>query len=174
MYISTGFTDALAEGLDLAQQARLFAKFALAGADTFITCWEDKAQWSNWRPLTAIRLGDDDGNPKTVGDATWTSAVPTPPYPDVSSGYNCTTGSYTEIAELYFGQGRTTFPVAHPTGMTREYRHFRDVCDDTIDARVYQGIHFRTGDELGAKLGREVARWVDEHACRGGIHTAQA
>ena len=48
--------------------------------------------------------------------------------------------------------------------MTREYRHFRDVVDDTIDARVYQGIHFRTADEVGAKLGRRVARWVERHA----------
>ncbi len=54
--------------------------------------------------------------------------------------------------------------MLHPTGTTREYRHFRDVWKDTIDARVYQGIHFRTADEVGAKLGRDVARWVDKHA----------
>jgi hypothetical protein len=164
MYNRTFRTYALMQGLDLAEQARLFGQFALSGADTFINCWEDKAHWSNWRPLTAIRLGEDDGNPKTDGDPTWASAIPTPPYPDVSSGYNCTTGSYMEVAELYFGQGRTTFILAHPSGMTREYRHFRDVCGDTIDARIYQGLHFRTADELGAKMGRAVARWVDRHA----------
>ena len=92
-------TYALAQGLDLAEQARLFAKFALAGADSIITCWEDKAHWSFWRPLTAIQLGNDDGNPKTEGDSGWTSAIGTPPYPDHSSGYNCNTGSYTEIGE---------------------------------------------------------------------------
>ena len=145
-------------------QARLFAKLSLANADTFITCWESKAHWSNWRPQTAIRLGEDDGNRKTDGDSAWTSAIGTPPYPDVASGYNCTTAAQMEIGELYFGQGRTTFTVLHPNGTTREYRHFRDVCNDTIDARVYQGIHFRTADEAGAKLGRDVARWVDKHA----------
>jgi hypothetical protein len=155
---------ALAEGLDIAEQARFFGKLSLANADTFITCWESKAHWSNWRPQTAIRLGDDDGNPKTDGDPAWTSAIGTPPYPDVASGYNCTTAAQMEIAELYFGQGRTTFTVLHPNGTTREYRHFRDVCHDTIDARVYQGIHFRTADEAAAKLGRDVARWVDKHA----------
>lgn len=91
-------------------------------------------------------------------------AIPTPPYPDVSSGYNCTTGSYMEVAETYFGHGRTTFAVVHPTGIMRTYEHFRDVWDDTIDARIYQGIHFRTADENGVQLGRDVARWVDQHA----------
>ena len=70
-----------------------------------------------------------------------------------------------EIGELYFGQGRTTFTVLHPTGTTREYRHFRDVWDDTIDARVYQGIHFRAADEVGAKLGRDVAAGSTSTRC---------
>jgi hypothetical protein len=157
---------ALTEGLDLAEQARLLAKLALAGADTFITCWEDKAHWSFWRPVTAIRLGDDDGNPKTAGDPSWTSAVANPPYPEHSSGYNCSTGALMEIGESYFGQGRTIFTLVHPNGTMRTYEHFRDVCDDTIDARIYQGIHFRSADEQGVQIGRDVARWVDKHVLR--------
>jgi hypothetical protein len=153
------------EGLDLAEQARLFAQLALAGADTFITCWEDKAHWNFWRPMTAIRLGDEDGNRKTAGDPTWTAAIANPPYPDHSSGYNCSTGALTEIGESYFGQGRTTFTISHPAGTpSRTYEHFRDVRDDTIDARILQGIHFRSADEQGVEIGRDVARWVDKHA----------
>jgi hypothetical protein len=164
MYNRSFRAHALAEGLDLAQQARLFAKFALSGADTLITCWEDKAHWSFWRPMTAIRLGDEDRNAKTDGDPNWTSAIATPPYPDHSSGYNCTTGSYMKIAELYFGRGLTTFTLLHPTGMTREYEHFRNVWQDTIEARILQGIHFRSADRQGVKIGRDVARWVNKHA----------
>jgi len=164
MYYRSFRTVAQGQGLDLAEQARLFAKFGFASGDALITCWEGKAQWSNWRPQTAIRLGDDDGNPKTNGDANWTPAIPTPPYPDMTSGYNCATASFMEVAELSFGQGRTSFTLAHPTGMTRVYRHFRDVVNDTIDARVVQGIHFRSADEQGAKVGRAVARWADKHA----------
>ena len=155
---------ALAQGLSVMEQARLFGLFGLAGGDTNITCWEDKAHWSFWRPQTAIRLGDADGNPETEKVDGWTSAIATPPYPDHSSGYNCNTGVYMTIAELYFGQGRTAFTVSHPNGTTREYRHFRDVCEDTIDARVYQGIHFRSPDEAGVQIGRDVARWVEKHA----------
>jgi hypothetical protein len=158
---------ALAEGLDLAEQARLFAKLALTGADAFITCWEDKAHWSFWRPVTAIRLGNDDGNQKTAGDTGWTPAIGNPPYPEHASGYNCATGSLMEVAESYFGHGRTTFTLVHPVnGTTRTYEHFRDVWDDTIDARIYQGIHFRSADEQGVGIGRDVARWVDKHALR--------
>ena len=166
MYSRALRTYAVMEGLNLAEQALLFGKLGLAQADTFITCWEDKAHWSFWRPLTAIRLGDDDGNRKTEGDPTWTSAVATPPYPDHSSGYNCATGSFTEIAENYFGHGRTTFTLVHPNGSTRSYRHFRDIRDDTIDARIFQGLHFRSADEQGVEIGRDVARWVDKHALR--------
>ena len=167
MYSRSFRTYAAAQGLDLPEQARLFAKFAFASGDAFITCWESKAHWSNWRPLTAIRLGESDLNRKTDGESSWTPAVASPPYPDVASGYNCATGSFMEVAEQYFGHGRTTFTVAHPNGvLTRDYRHFRDVADDTIDARVYQGIHFRFADELGAKLGRDVARWVEKNALR--------
>ena len=133
-----------------------------------INCWESKAHGSNWRPITAIRLGDADLNRRTEGDATWTPAIATPPYGDVASGYNCATASFMEAAELYFGRGPTLFTLLHPTGMTREYAHFRDVVDDTIDARVYQGIHFRTADEVGARLGHRVARWVDGHALERG------
>jgi hypothetical protein len=155
---------ALAQGLSLVEQARLFGLFGLAGGDTNITCWEDKAHWSFWRPQTAIRLGDTDGNPETQKVDGWTSAIATPPYPDHSSGYNCNTGVYMTIAELFFGQGNTTFIVSHPNGSTREYQHFRDVWEDTIDARIYQGIHFRSPDEAGVKIGRDVARWVERHA----------
>ena len=157
-------TYALAQSLSVLEQARLFGLFGLAGGDASITCWEDKAHWSFWRPQTAIRLADTDGNPKTEKVDGWTSAIATPPYPDHSSGYNCNAGVYMTIGELYFGQGRTTFVVSNPNGTTREYRHFRDVWQDTIDARVYQGIHFRSPDEAGVQLGRDVARWVEKHA----------
>nr|MBA3431167.1 vanadium-dependent haloperoxidase [Actinomycetota bacterium] len=76
------------EGLTLVEQARLFAMLNMAGADALINCFDDKAYWSFWRPITAIRNGDTDGNPHTAADPGWTSLVPSPPYPDHPSGYN--------------------------------------------------------------------------------------
>ena len=159
------------EGLSIAEDARLFAMLNLAVADAAINCWDDKVFWSNWRPITAIRLGDNDGNGNTVGDTGWTPFAGTPPYPDQSSGYNCVTGSFMHTAKAFFGTDKVSFDltgtvsagVPAPVTMTRHYDRFTDVIDDTIDARVWQGIHFRSADEDGAWIGKNVARWLDTH-----------
>ena len=83
MYNRTFRTVAVNEGLTLVEQARLFAMLNMAGADSLINCWDDKAHWSFWRPVTAIRLGDDDGNPKTDGDPSWTRSAATRPIPTI-------------------------------------------------------------------------------------------
>ena len=76
-------TIAETEGLTIAEEARLFAMLNLAGADALINCWDDKAHWNFWRPITAIHEGDNDGNPRTVGDPAWTRSAthrrPRPP-----------------------------------------------------------------------------------------------
>jgi hypothetical protein len=165
---------AKSEGLTLVEQARLFALVNIATADAQINTWDDKVFFSNWRPVTAIRLGDSDGNPKTVGDASWTPLNPSPPYPDQSSGYNCVTGAVMHTAKSFFNgnkmefdlTGTVTVGFATPTVITRPYTHFTDVLRDTIDARVWNGIHFRSSDEGGAKIGRNVAHWVEQNYLR--------
>ncbi|HSJ32630.1 MAG TPA: vanadium-dependent haloperoxidase, partial [Longimicrobiales bacterium] len=154
-------------GLTLAGEARLFAMLNVAGADGLINCWNDKAHWSNWRPITAIREGDNDGNPSTVGDPGWTPLIATPPYPEHASGYNCETSAFMHTAEAFFGRGKTEFSVVRIVpgvpNVTRNYERFTDVIDDTIDARVYQGIHFRAADVQGAEIGKDVAHWLGKH-----------
>jgi hypothetical protein len=169
MYHATFRAIAKAEGLSLVEQARLFGLLGLSGADAFINCWNDKVHYSFWRPITAIRLGDSDTNTKTVGDANWTSLVSAPPYPDHPSGYNCITGATMRTGKAVLGD-RTSFTLnATPTiagaatPMVRSYSSFWDVVEDTIVARMYQGIHFRTPDEQGAELGKSVANWVTAH-----------
>jgi hypothetical protein len=159
------------KSLSLAEQARLFAMVNVAHADAAINCWDDKAFWSNWRPITAVRLGDSDTNSKTVGDPGWTSFSANPPYPDVSSGYNCVTGSVMNAAKAFFGRDKMEFDLTAtvtlgfpaPTTLTRHYTRFTDVVEDTIDARIWLGIHFRTADVAGAEIGKNVARWIDKH-----------
>jgi hypothetical protein len=166
-YNRTFRTIAVDEGLTTSEQARLFAMLNMAGADALIGCHADKAFWGFWRPVTAIRLGDEDGNSKTVGDPEWTPMLITPPYPDHPSGHNCATAGFMYAAEVFFGHGRLDFSLVRivpgQADVVREYTHFRDVLDDTIDARVYQGLHFRTADVQGAGIGRDVARWLEQH-----------
>ena len=156
------------EGLTPVEEARLFGMLNLTGADAVINCWDDKGFHSFWRPITAIRLGDDDTNPATEGDAAWTPLFPTPPgtppYPDHPSGYNCITGSMMNAAKDFFGTNKVAFTVhSNSSGADRDYTRFTDVYKDTIDARVYLGIHFRTADVQGAVLGKKVAAWADKH-----------
>ena len=172
MYNRTFRTVAASEELTLVEQARLFAMLNLAGADALINCWDDKAHWSFWRPITAIHLGDQDGNRKTDGDPTWTplSGTPltgNPPYSDHTSGYNCITGAFFHTAAAFFGRKPLAFDmvriVAGEPNQTRSYGRFTDIIDDTIDARVYIGIHFRTADVQGAEIGKDVSRWLVHH-----------
>jgi hypothetical protein len=154
---------ATSEALTMAEQARLFALLNLSGADAAIACWDDKAYWSFWRPLTAIR--SDDGDPATDADPAWTSLIANPPYPDHPSGYNCQSGAFMHAAKAFFDRkiafGLTANLASGP--VTRTYERFTDVIDDTIDARIWLGIHFRSADVDGAWIGKRAANWLAEN-----------
>jgi len=156
--------------LSLVEDAQLFAMVNLATADSAISCWNDKDRFSFWRPITAIQQGNNDGNRKTVGDPGWTPLQASPPYPEHSSGYNCVTGAMMYGAKAFFGTDKARFDVVRIVSgvpnVTRTYKRFTDVVDDTIDARVFQGIHFRSADVQGAKIGKDVAGWLNKHYFR--------
>jgi hypothetical protein len=159
-------------GPSITEDARLFVLSSMSGADALINCWDDKEHWSFWRPATAIAEAASDGNPATAAPATtWTPLFANPPYPDHPSGYNCVTSATMHAAEAYFRGdkvGAIKLTNADPllTSPTREYKRFTAVVKDTIDARIYMGIHFRTPDEQGAWLGKKVAAWVEKHYFR--------
>ena len=158
-------TIAAQHGLSVADEARLFGMLNLTAADALISCWNDKTFHHFWRPITAIQQGDFDGNKRTTGSTTWTSFIANPPYPDHPSGYNCATSAIMHAARAFFGTDRVAFSVQRnpTTGPVRNYTRFTDVVEDTIDARVYQGIHFRSADEQGAEIGKKAARWMERH-----------
>jgi hypothetical protein len=152
------------QSLSTEDEARLFATVNLAGADALIGCWADKMFYPFWRPVTAIRNGDTDGNPATTGDSDWEPLIGSPPYPDHPSGYNCLTGAMMHAATGFFGPRHVSFDLAHANGTVRHYSRFTNVIKDTIDARIYLGIHFRTPDVQGAIIGKKVANWLGRTA----------
>ena len=156
-----------AQGLTLAEEARLFAMLNVATADSVISCFNDKAFWNFWRPITAIREVDDDGNHKTASDPEWTPVLTNPPYSDHPSGYNCVSAAYMHAAGAFFGTDKMEFSVIRPIpgmpAVERHYTRFTDLVDDTIDARVWQGLHFREADVQGAGIGKDAARWLAKH-----------
>jgi hypothetical protein len=165
-------------GLSTAENARLFAEVSLGEADAAIGCWNDKYYWNFWRPIDAIRLADTDGNPRTTADPTWrplfdpatatTPALATPNFPDHPSGHSCVTGATVSVIRDFLGTDRVSFDIvstrfAGTPAATRHFDSFSDAEDEVINARVWGGIHFRTADEQGTKLGTKVARWEEHH-----------
>lgn len=151
-------------------RARMFALVYMAGTDGLINTWSSKLAFPTWRPITAINQGNSDPDPRTIGDTSWQPLINTPNYPDHSSGANALVGGSMKMLSLIFGTDDITFtvtsqnPNANPT--SRTYTRFSAAGDDVVEARVLQGIHTRTADFNGRKLGKNVAKWVYKHALR--------
>jgi hypothetical protein len=148
-------------------QARLLALANMATADALISSWDSKVHYVFWRPVTAIVLADQDGNPKTQADASWQPLINTPPYPDYTSGANNVAGAMTRTLQLFFKTDRVTFEITSlaPQAVlkTRTYRRFSDAAHDMVEARILLGIHFRFADVAARTQGRDVADWTFSH-----------
>jgi PAP2 superfamily len=151
-------------GRDLGESALLLATMNLSAADAVINCWNDKYYWDFWRPWAAIQRADEDGNPDTEPDPSWTSLL-TAPYPEHPSGHLSLDGAVIEVLQMFFGTGRIRFGVTSTRfpGETRYYDRFSDALKEIIDARIWAGLHFRTADVQGAVLGRKVAHYMAKH-----------
>jgi hypothetical protein len=154
-----------AQNLDLSSTARAFALMYLAAADASIACWDAKYTYNFWRPFPAIVNGDLDGNPDTAGDPTWRGLLPTPPHPEYPSGHSTNSSAMAHVLERLFDEPSTPIEVTL-SGITRQWETFEEAIGEVIDARVYSGIHYRTSDEVGARLGRQVAQFVLTHALK--------
>ena len=155
---------AAGERLDTLRTARLFAMVDITLADASIACFNEKKFWSFWRPITAIQLADTDGNPATTADPAWTPLLITPPFPDYTSGHACSTGADMAVLTHFFGRDDIPFSAySADSGTTRYYDSFSGALAELIEARIWGGIHFRTADVQGAKIGEQVAGYVYHH-----------
>jgi len=150
-------------GLDAAQAARMFAVVNMSAADTLIATWRAKFDLPFWRPVTAIPLADTDGNPATVADPAWMPLVATPPYPEYPSGHASIVGATAKGLSRLFGRHDIDLFVSSAVpgaGPTRHYTSARALNEDTINARVWLGIHFRKAVVDANRLGRAVAKFA--------------
>jgi hypothetical protein len=164
---------AIAHALSVSESSRLLALVDVAQADAMITAWADKVHYNFWRPETAIRMGEDDGNGKTEGDPNWSPLVTTPPYPDHTSGANSLAASATRAMSLYFDTNEMSFSimttnaaVTDPAKRTRNYTKFSQVRAEVVEARILQGIHFRFADADARKQSEHIAQWANAHFFR--------
>jgi len=151
-------------GFELSDNARLLATLNLAIADAIISCWDAKYHFEFWRPVTAIPLGDTDGNAGTIEDPDWTPLIVTPAFPEYTSGHSSASSAAAAVLVDYFGDD-TLFFLDSPAApdWVRIFPSFSAALDEVADARVFAGIHFRTACHDGRIVGSEVADYILEN-----------
>ena len=150
------------QNLTRSQNARLFALLAMAMADASFTAWETKYHYSFWRPLTAIRGADNDGNDLTEADSEWLPLINTPAHPSYASGHATVSGAARAVLDWAFGSDGHDVTLTHSTlpDIVLQYSAWDEITDDIDDARVYGGIHFTFDQEEGAHQGSRVGKFI--------------
>jgi membrane-associated phospholipid phosphatase len=161
--------------LKLSQNAHLFALLNVTMADAGIACWDGKYRYVFWRPITAIRAGDTDGNDSTVPDSTWTPWLDyfpagTPPHPEYPSGHSTVSGSAAFVLAGMFGDDTSFTVTSDVRPGTRSFASFSAAVAEIADARVFGGIHYRTSCVRANLLGQAVASYISTHAMRALDH----
>jgi hypothetical protein len=157
---------AVAQHFTLSQNARAFALLNLAGADAFITAWDAKYTYNQWRPLTGIRAADLDDNPDTVPDPAWAPLLVTPRFPDYIAGHTTYAGAAQRVLEHVFGKQPgmvLTMTSLSAPDVVETYMTFEQIADGVVDARVWGGIHWRTSSVRGRLVGEQVGTYAARH-----------
>ena len=153
---------AAVRGNTLEENARLFALLNLAMADAAICAWDAKYTFDFWRPVTAIRNGNLDGNPATEPDPTWNSFIITPPFPDYVSGHATFSGAAAAVLAFYYGSDDIPFTSDSDflPGVSRSFSSFSAAAEEAALSRLYGGIHFRSANEDGLQAGLKIGAWT--------------
>ena len=155
-------TVALERGTTTVENARLFALINIAFHDSLLTTFTSKFEHGLWRPVTAIRRADEDGNPATEPDAAWLALIGNPPYPTYAGNHAAIGTSQSTTLALFFGRDDIAFQHtwAGAGGATRSYPGFTAMANEEERSRVYGGIHFTFDQTAGQSVGRNVANYV--------------
>jgi hypothetical protein len=155
----------LDHGLDVRDASRFMAMVSVVYADALIACFDAKYTYTFWRPITAIRAGDTDGNPATVGDPSWSTLLAgTPNHPEYPSAHSCITPAGGRVITRFLGTKQIGFTVPSLTGLgDRYYATTADLQYDVGNARIWGGIHYRFSVQDGIKIGTEVVDEVLDH-----------
>ena len=152
----------VAHNLTLADNARMYAKMSVAGADAFIAGFDAKYTYNFWRPVTAIRAGDTDGNPSTAPNSTWTPLIATPNHPSYVSLHADQSRAAAEALASFFGTDHVGFSATW-AGVERSFNKFTDAAKEAGKSRLYAGIHWSFDVAAGEQLGRKVGQYVVDH-----------
>lgn len=154
-----------AKNLDLLDNARLFALSSMACADAAIAIFDAKYAYNFWRPVTAIRNGDIDGNDATALDAGWEPMHVTPMHPEYPCAHCTFQATAAGVLQTLYGDTVPKFTLTSTTapGVNRSFERLSDYVADVINGRVYEGVHYRSSGEIGAAMGRRIGEHVAQN-----------
>jgi hypothetical protein len=156
---------ATAKKLSVIDNARLFALTAMARADGLIAVFDAKYHYGFWRPLTAVRHGDNDNNPTTERDATWRPIAETPMHPEYPCAHCVAAASMCAVLEAVIGTAEIPEVAMSSTtapGVTRRWTNLRDFVAEVSNARVWAGFHYR----FSARVAEDMGRKIGEHTVK--------
>ena len=148
--------------LALADNARLFALLSMGIANCYILDWDAKFTYQFWRPLTAIRNGDQDGNDATERDAAWLPLNANPMHPEYPSQAAINAGTARSILESVFGTGPESFTVTDVADvrLQRRFGSLEQMAEEHKEVRIWGGIHFRNSLNVGEAMGRKLGDYL--------------
>lgn len=148
--------------LSVADNARMLAQLNVSLADAAIVSWECKYHYDLWRPITAIREADTDGNPLTIDDDTWTPLLITPPFPEYTSGHSTFSGAGAAALAGFFGSDDIAFTIGSDdiADVERSYDSFSAAALESGLSRIYGGIHYSFANTAGLSSGDAVGAYV--------------
>jgi hypothetical protein len=151
--------------LDVVDSARFMAMISVVYADALIACFDAKYHYAFWRPITAIRAGETDGNAATVGDPAWSPLLPvTPNHPEYPSAHSCITPAGGRVIARFLGTRKIDFTVPSLTGLgDRHYARVGDLQYEVGNARIWGGIHYRSAIEDAIVIGNKTVKQVLRH-----------
>jgi len=152
---------AASQNLSLVDNARFFAQIYVSIGDALISGWNSKYYYNRWRPSTAIRNADIDGNPATEKDTLWQPLAVTPRHPEYPAAHGVVSGAIAYTIERFFNTPNITITLTSTvTGTQHTFTNIYDYLDEIANARVWGGMHFRTSCDEGVQIGQTVANFV--------------
>jgi hypothetical protein len=151
--------------MDLVDAAHLLAMGNIVSTDAGMACYDSKFFYQFWRPITAIRNADKDGNPNTTADPAWQALLVVPGHPEYPSQHGCFTAAFSDALAAALHTKHVDVTMRGGAGgsnvlsVSQHFNTVDDIQDQVVDARVWLGFHFRNSVEQGEKLGNNVAKW---------------
>ena len=170
VWYNVGRDLARARSMSGVDTARIFALLAITQHDALQTSFSGKFFYGLWRPVTAIRGAEQDGNAATSADPEWVSLITTPPYPTYPGNMACIGASSSALFTRLWGRDNIPFTATWvgigQDDVTRNYNGFRELADEEARSRIYAGIHFTFDHTASFGACTSVAEYIEANYLR--------